>query len=94
MYNQRWRDGIWVGKAPMTDEHFIHDGEWSPESEMGLPWNTNQTEHEQRRQQQQQHSQLSQEALMAWVEKQRATFVVRPRLVSLSESVKELITLD
>ena len=50
--------------------------------------------HEQRRQQQQQHSQLSQEALMAWVEKQRATFVVRPRLVSLSESVKELITLD
>ena len=21
--NQRWRHGIWVGKAPMTDEHTI-----------------------------------------------------------------------
>ena len=31
--DQRWDHGIWVGMAPMTDEHISH-GKWVPESEI------------------------------------------------------------
>ena len=35
--DQRWGHGIWVGKAPMTDEHIILNEKWGPESKIVAP---------------------------------------------------------